>query len=73
MELTTKLGEHIRFLRKEKNLSQERLGELSGIHTNHIGAIERGEKKCNFRKLGESYQGIRYHFGRIIPISSTYG
>ena len=43
MELTTKLGERIRF-KKRKNLSQERLGELSGIHTNHIGAIERGEK-----------------------------
>ena len=29
MELIQKLGERIRFLRKEKSLSQEQLGELS--------------------------------------------
>ncbi|MDX5883532.1 MULTISPECIES: helix-turn-helix transcriptional regulator [Bacillus cereus group] len=58
MELTTKLGEHIRFLRKEKNLSQERLGELSGIHTNHIGAIERGEKNVTLESLVKVTKGL---------------
>ncbi|ABY42074.1 MULTISPECIES: helix-turn-helix domain-containing protein [Bacillus cereus group] len=58
MELTTKLGERIRFLRKEKNLSQERLGELSGIHTNHIGAIERGEKNVTLESLAKVTKGL---------------
>ncbi|MGE7865932.1 helix-turn-helix domain-containing protein [Bacillus paramycoides] len=51
MELVKKLGQRIRFLRKEKHLSQERLGELSNIHTNHIGAIERGEKNVTIESL----------------------
>lgn len=58
MELTKKLGEHIRFLRKEKNLSQERLGELSDIHTNHIGAIERGEKNVTLESLVKVTNGL---------------
>ena len=52
-------------LRKEQKLSQERLGELSNIHTNHIGAIERGEKRYN-RKLSKNNKWIRYYFRRAI-------
>ncbi|MBZ4220713.1 transcriptional regulator [Bacillus wiedmannii] len=58
MELRRKLGNRIRFLRKEQNLSQERLGELSNIHTNHIGAIERGEKNVTIESLIKLTNGL---------------
>ncbi|HDR4914383.1 TPA: helix-turn-helix transcriptional regulator [Bacillus cereus] len=58
MELIKKLGERIRFLRKEQKLSQERLGELSNIHTNHIGAIERGEKNVTIESLAKIANGL---------------
>ncbi|EJQ04157.1 MULTISPECIES: helix-turn-helix domain-containing protein [Bacillus] len=58
MELIKVLGERIRFFRKEQNLSQERLGELSNIHTNHIGAIERGEKNVTIESLAKITHGL---------------
>jgi transcriptional regulator with XRE-family HTH domain len=36
------LGEEVRELRKERNLSQEALAHLAGIHTNVVGRLERG-------------------------------
>lgn len=36
------LGEVVRELRTKKNLSQEALAGLAGIHTNVVGRLERG-------------------------------
>lgn len=38
------LGQRIRKARREKNLTQERLGELCGLSAAHIGHIERGTR-----------------------------
>lgn len=58
LELIQKLGERIRFLRREKNISQEQLGELSNLHTNYIGAIERGEKNITLESLVKVSKGL---------------
>jgi transcriptional regulator with XRE-family HTH domain/predicted restriction endonuclease len=44
-ETTLSFGEHVRKLRKSKGISQERLAELIETHPNHIGSIERNERK----------------------------
>lgn len=42
-ELFKTLGKKITLKRKRKRMSQETLAELSGLHRNTIGCIERGE------------------------------
>jgi transcriptional regulator with XRE-family HTH domain len=45
------LGKRIQELRKDRNLSQERLAERCGMTTNYIGKIERGEAQPTLEAL----------------------
>jgi transcriptional regulator with XRE-family HTH domain len=45
------LGERLRALRKERGLSQERLGQRSRLSGKFIGEVERGEKSISIDSL----------------------
>jgi transcriptional regulator with XRE-family HTH domain len=57
-EIVKKIGERIRLIRREKGLSQEQLGELSDLHTNYVGQIERGEKNLTIESLEKVVQAL---------------
>ena len=42
--MAREFGRLVRHVRLREGLSQERVGELSGLHRNYIGAIERAER-----------------------------
>lgn len=45
------LGENIRAMRKERNLSQEEFSHRAGIDRSYVGQIERGERNISFNNL----------------------
>jgi transcriptional regulator with XRE-family HTH domain len=56
--LIKKVGERIRQLRKAMNLTQEELAERSGLHTNYVGQVERGEKNLTLETLEKIVLGL---------------
>lgn len=56
-------GKAIREYRMRKNLSQEKLAELSGLHRTYISEVERGERNVsliNIRKISHAL-GVRVY------------
>jgi len=49
--LLTVLATNIRRLRKDKQLSQEGLAELTGLHRTYVGAVERAERNVTLSTL----------------------
>ena len=50
-------GNNVQKYRKERQLSQEKLAELAGLHRTYIGMIERAEKNitlCNIEKIAKA-------------------
>ena len=49
----------IQALRKERNLSQEQLADMAGVHRTYIGMIERAEKNitlCNIERIAKALE-----------------
>lgn len=50
-ELYVIIGKKIAEERQKRNLSQEHLAEITNLHRNYIGYIERGEKRATLDTL----------------------
>lgn len=54
-----KLGERIKLLRKEANISQEKLAELAGLDRTYINSVENGRRNIsiiNIEKIAKALE-----------------
>jgi transcriptional regulator with XRE-family HTH domain len=52
-------GKRLRRIRLKRGLSQEKLAELAGLHTNYVGRIERGEQNVSLINIGKLARGLK--------------
>lgn len=50
-DIKTRFGKAIRRRRRELDISQEKLSELSGLHRTYISSIERGERNPSLENI----------------------
>lgn len=51
-------GERVKYFRKKRRLSQEKLSELCDLHPTYIGQIERGEKNASLDTIMRICKGL---------------
>ena len=52
------LGRRIRHFRNLREMTQQELGEKSGINYKYLGAMERGEKNCSIAHLVRTAEAL---------------
>ena len=62
------LGQRLRALRKQRTLSQERLGERSGLSGKFIGEVERGEKSISVDSLYRVSVALKIQLRKLIDL-----
>ena len=62
------LGQRIRNYRTAKNLSQEKLAELSGCHPTYIGQIERGEKNATIESIEKISSALNVSLSKLFEL-----
>ena len=63
------LGQQIRRLREEKNLSQEEFATLANIDRAYYGGIERGERNVATLNLIKIADALKVEVGELFPIA----
>jgi transcriptional regulator with XRE-family HTH domain len=65
-EVLIKFGKRIKQLRDERDISQERLGELAKVHRTYVGMIERGEKNITLSNIEKFAKALK------VPIQDLF-
>jgi len=71
-EIVSKIGEVIRELRLEKNLSQEEFADQCSIHRTYLGCIERGEKVVTINTLKKITDALGLTLTQFFKITESH-
>jgi transcriptional regulator with XRE-family HTH domain len=61
-----KLGKKIRQLRHDAGLSQERLGEVTGLDRTYISGIERGVRNPSIRNIEKLAKALKVKINELV-------
>jgi len=60
------LASNIRRLRQEKELSQEALADIAGLHRTYVGSVERGERNISIDSIEKLANALRVAVSELL-------
>ncbi len=65
-QILKNFGNRVRQERTQKNLSQEGLADLAGVHRTYIGMIERAEKNITLENIEKIAKALNIKIGDLL-------
>ena len=65
-DILVKFGNKVREERLKRNLSQEKLAEIIGIHRTYIGMIERAEKNITLSNIEKIAKALKLQISDLL-------
>jgi transcriptional regulator with XRE-family HTH domain len=65
--LQTSFGNLLREKRIEKDLSQEKLADLAGLHFTYVSSVERGERNISLENIGRLAKALKCPLKDLMP------
>lgn len=66
-------GQRVRYLRKNKGISQEEMAAMAGIDRSYMGHIERGEKNITLTKIYQVSDALGIDVADLFPRAGDNG
>ena len=66
MDITEQFGRRVRYFRKLRNLSQDELAELCGLHRTYIGSVERGERNITLLNADKIANALSVNLAELV-------
>jgi transcriptional regulator with XRE-family HTH domain len=66
-DVLARFGERVREVRASKEVSQERLSELAGLHRTYVSLIERGERNVTLRTIASIAGALEVEMAELMP------
>lgn len=66
MDITVRFGRNLRAYRIQRQLSQEDLGEIAGLHRTYISGLERGTRNPSIRIVAQLATALEIEPGDLL-------
>ncbi|MCA9117630.1 MAG: helix-turn-helix transcriptional regulator [Planctomycetaceae bacterium] len=66
-DIRIRFGRRLRQLRTAAGVSQEKLGELSGLHRAFVSMVERGERNVTIATVEKLARGLKCRMADLMP------
>lgn len=65
IDIQAVFGANVRTVRLFKRVTQERLAEITGLHPNYLGSVERGERNVSIVNIQKIVEGLGVDVGAL--------
>ena len=66
-DIRIRFGRRLREIRGEAGISQEKLGELAGLHRTFVSMVERGERNVTIATVEKLAAGLNCRMADLMP------